>query len=113
MLTEAPEGLIAVVYPKDNLIHTNDGSQKTTGHLYESISFSGSVNMHAGDIGESKHGNERSKKHRYKKIKAKDGRAVFGNAYTDDYVDKFFGKKTWSDGWESRKRGCLGRVWRE
>lgn len=64
-----------------------------TGHIYESITFLGRADIHAGDIGESKSGDERSQKHRYQKIEAKEGRATMGNAFGDDFVDKFFQKK--------------------
>lgn len=64
-----------------------------TGHLYEGIKFLESADIHFGDIGESKGGAESSLKHQYKKIEGKQVRATMGNAFGDDFVDKFYGKK--------------------
>lgn len=64
-----------------------------TGHLYEGIKFSESADVHFGDIGESKCGTEGSLKHQYKKIEGKQVRATMGNAFSDDFVDRFYGKK--------------------
>ena len=91
-LTEAKEGIIAVAFPKKSLQNANDASQKPTGHSYELIVSSDS-DIHAGDIGESKCGAERSHKHTYRKIEGKKVRATLGNAYNDDFMDKFFGKE--------------------
>ena len=92
-LTEATESVIALAFPKMTLPNANDGSQKVTGHIYESITFKGKADIHLGNIGESKHGAERSQKHQYKKIEAKEGRVVCGDAYTDEYTDKLFREK--------------------
>ena len=93
MLTEATEDFIAVAFPKNSLPNTNEASQKATGHVYESITISGNADIHLGNIGESKHGTDRSQKHQYKKIEAKAGRAVCGDAYADGYADKLFREK--------------------
>ena len=91
-LTEGTEGIIAVAFPKNSLQNANGASQKPTGHVYELIVSSDSVDIHAGDIGESKCGAERSQKHTYRKIEGKKIRATLGNAFNDDFMDKFFGK---------------------
>ena len=93
VLTEVTEGIIAVAFPNNSVQKTNDASQKPTGHVYELIVSSDSVDIHAGDIGESKSGAERSQKHTYKKIEGKKVRATLGNAYNADFMDKFFGKR--------------------
>ena len=92
-LTEVTEGFIAITFPKNDLPNASETSQKATGHVYESITFKGNANIHCGNIGESKHVADGSQKHQYKKIEAEDGRAVFGDAYGDEYTDKFFGVK--------------------
>ena len=90
VLTEAIEGTIAVAFLKTGLQTANDASQKPTDHVYELIVSSDSIDIHAGDIGESKYGAERSQKHIYTKIDGKEARATLGNAFTDDLTDKFF-----------------------
>ena len=86
-------GPTAVANAEKDLPNANDASRKMTGHIYESITFLGRADIHAGDIGESKSGDERSQKHRYQKIEAKEGRAICGDAYCDGYLDKFFEEK--------------------
>ena len=63
MLTEAIEGTITVAFPKTGLQTANDASQNPTGHVYELIVSSDSIDIHAGDIGESKYGAERAQRH--------------------------------------------------
>ena len=94
VLTEPTEGVIAVASPKNDFQNANDASQKPTGHVYELIVSSDSVDIHAGDIGESKCGAEHSQKHTYKKVEGKTVRVTLGNAYNNDFMDKFFGKAT-------------------
>ena len=93
VLTEDTEGVITVAFPKNGLPNAHDASHKPTGHVYESIVSSDSADIHAGDIGESKCGAECSQKHTYRRIEGKKVRATLGNAYNDDFVDKFFGKE--------------------
>ena len=90
---KAAERFIAVAIPKNDPSMANDASETVTGHVFESVKFEDSADILAGNIGESKHGPERSQKHLYKNIEAKEGRAILGNVYVDGFAEKFLEKK--------------------
>ena len=89
-LTEVTEGP-STAFPQEGP-NLNGPSQQTPGHVYESITFLGSADIHVGDVG-SKRGDERSHGHRYQRVQAKEGRATLGNAYDDGFVEKFYREK--------------------